>query len=645
MAGHTPFGPPGPSGASVGINHATQPIEVGGYKSALAGTLDTDAVGVIANNFRALLGPDVNISYNANAGEYSVFKGLPHSSQGIPLIVSGRADVISSDILAWTSQAQDPIRVVYGFRVTNKLLTVMSDREIRGTPAIIAPERALAKTISIVYNSRKVRMKRLAIDFTMNTNAFQEMATAMDEIAFKMKGVKLSMEQTIFHLAYKELLTHGVKIDDALRRASPVNQRLTAEQQLRRADNVYATSICGALHDRYGITNLLLSVRKANVYTPTGESRHPMQVAILPNMIGAVEYAKPEKMNFYTSGIADDKLALPTELETTAYTSADWGGVRVIPYTPTPGISRGSAHTDVSIHELARPIAFGTYYVEKAPGVPLSETQANDTADCMPCVVTDFVERDWARLPRAAVSDLGGAYTYTGPGKIVLNTERNEVVNKLFPVPTNDVEREQIKRQVTNLCFWWARPRMEVYAESGFMVTEPGASTAELLYAFPKTTVSNSETVDEARGMVRSWVGPVIKKPQNVLVLRDIAFKGILSGAGSRILTGGEKYNKAKHDLVLFVTKLPPSDPRMYKADDFKEQCAAYGIYTAWHKPGDKKAKVTEPLILYRGTQRDAHNKDIRCSNNGHLGKADHPDNVGVVEGTQTYIDSWDAFK
>lgn len=642
MAGHTPFGPPGPSGASIGINHATQPIEVGGYRSALAGTLDTDAVGVIANNFRALLGPDVNISYNANAGEYSVFKGLPHSSQGIPLIVSGRADVISSDILAWTSEAQDPIRVVYGFRVTNKLLTVMSDREIRGTPAIIAPERALAKTISITYNSRKVRMKRLAIDFTMNTNAFQEMATAIDEIAFKMKGVKLSMEQTIFHLAYKELLTHGVKIDDALRRASPVNQRLTAEQQLRRADNVYATSICGALHDRYGITNLLMSVRKANVYTPTGESRHPMQVAILPNMIGAVEYAKPEKMNFYTSGIADDKLALPTELETTAYTSADWGGVRVIPYTPTPGISRGSAHTDVNIHELARPIAFGTYYIEKAPGVAPSRALADDTADCMPCVVTDFVERDWARLPRAAVRLLPGAgrSTFTGPGATVPKKDCNKSLNDMLDSNT-DVG---LITQLTTLCFWWARPRMEVYAESGFMVTEPGASTAELLYAFPKTTVSNSETVDEARGMVRSWVGPVIKKPQNILVLRDIAFKGILSGAGSRILTGG-KYDKTKHDLVLFATKLPPSDPEMYRSQEFKDQCKDYGIYTAWYKPNDKKAKVTEPLILYRGTQRNAHTKDIRCSNNGHLGKADHPDNVGVVEGTQTYIDSWDAFK
>ena len=189
-----PFGPPGPSPAMVGLNKTTMPIVREGGSHAFPGTVSDDDIGQqLSHNFKTLLGADVNVSFNTNSGEYTTYRGLPQNTQGIPLVVNGRADVVSSDISTWISTFSDPIRVLLPTRFTSSLVTIVQNRQLVQAPAIISAERTLAKTVSIVNSSRKVHMKRLAIDFLVNTNIFNEMASAIKEIEFKLKGVKLSL--------------------------------------------------------------------------------------------------------------------------------------------------------------------------------------------------------------------------------------------------------------------------------------------------------------------------------------------------------------------------------------------------------------------------------------------------------------------
>jgi hypothetical protein len=667
------------------INTVTQPMADGGWTGGTPGIIPNGALATAAYNFQQLLGPNVSVTHSDTTGEYPTHHGFPHATQGLPLLLQGRADVISSDILAWQSTFSDPIRVIFGTRITDVPMTIIEERELISAPAIIAPERTMAKTVSIKYRSFNVRMKRLAIDAMFNTNAFLEMASAIKEVDFKLKGITQAMEVTILHLAYSAALQHGVKLDEALKQASAVNQHLSNEQRIRRADRKYAQTICGALHDPFGVKNLMLSVASSNVYTPSGDSRSQYQVALLPNLLGATEYTKPEKLNFYISGLSATDIQEPYECETTAYTSADWGNLKVLTYTAGPGLSRQS---DRLMHELGRVISFGTFYIEKRAGIAPTTSNAEDHNDCMPCIVTDFVDHDWFRLPRASVRGTfnadGSVFTPAQwtPASVVAHNvvidanaarvaattaavfgdaaerraqeaadlvvaNRDLAANPLVPSTASYTDQRvtQLNQtaaalytddgvELTGKFVWWARPKMDVYAESGLLCTNAGSETAEILITKPSSKIASSEVVDEARVMVRTLAGAIVKKPQNLLVLRDIRFCGIAGGAGVRWKTYGH-YNHKDTDLLLFITTHAPSDPALWKEPSFIAQCEDYIVYSAATKiyrktAMNRKDAFTEPIILYRGTTR-LTSGNIRSMNNGHLRKNDHPNNGACV--------------
>ena len=385
-------------------NTVTQPIINHTRISGMPGTIyGSQGVDPNAQNFRGLHDPTTQMQHSNTTGEYRVNAGFPHITQGLPLLLQGRAKVLSSDVMMWTTES-DPIRVIFGTEYTDVPYYILHERELIQAPALVTPERVLAKTPSIQYRSFTVRMRRIALDCTINTNAAMEPEALAREIEFKMSGNKNSIQAAIHHCAYEAVLKHGVDLAQALKESSHVYPHLSDVQRIGRADADYARNICGALHMPHGVTNLLMNVRKSSVYTPSGDTRKAPEVAILPNLLGAIEKTKPEKMTYSISGIAFDDMHENMELEKTGYTNADWGNVTVLPYVPPPT----SAH---KIDELTDVFSIGMFYIEKEGGASLNCTSATDNESNMPCIITDFQEHAWTKLPRASLAYCADAAT------------------------------------------------------------------------------------------------------------------------------------------------------------------------------------------------------------------------------------------
>lgn len=640
--------PPAPAGTMAVPNTVTQPIINQTRISGLPGTIyGSNGVDPNAQNFRGLYDPTTQMQHSNTTGEYRVNAGFPHVTQGLPFLLQGRAKVLSSDVMMWTTES-DPIRVIFGTEYTDVPYYILHERELIQAPALVTPERVLAKTPSIEYRSFHVRMRRIALDCTINTNGAMEPEALAREIEFKMSGNKNSIQAAILHCAYEAVLKHGVDLAQALKESSHVYPHLSDVQRIRRADADYARNICGALHMPHGVTNLLMNLRKSSVYTPSGDSRQPMEVAILPNLLGAVEKTKPEKMTYSISGIAFDDMHETMELEKTGYTNADWGNISVLPYVPPPT----SSH---KIDELTDVFSIGQYYIEKEGGASLNLTSAQDNEHNMPCIITDFQEHAWTKLPRASLAYCTDGTNLVSPttahtelfgvpaatdirySDTIVHPEKfNKSVLSIFPEDKNTPEDKKKAEELANYYVWWSRPCMTIVGQSGIFCAEPGSKTACILIAKPSTKVVEAGAVDEARIMTRLMIGSIVKQPQKIIIMKNIKFAGIVSGAGRRTLTKG-KYDKSLHDLVLFITKSHPGSAELWDEQLFIDQCNDYSIYTA-HTKKDKKTRYTEPVILYSGTVRSNDHR-IRYENNGHLKRTDHPNNVGVIEGNQAYID------
>merc|ERR1712086_418168 len=76
----------------------------------------------------------------------------------------------------------------------------------------------------------------------------------------------------------------------------------------------------------------------------------------------------------------------------------------------------------------------------------------------------------------------------------------------------------------------WVRPKMDAIMSSAILAA-PGSETGELLIGYPFTSVSTSST-EIVRIQLRVYLGAVLKRPENVLLLRNVYFEGLGNGSG-----------------------------------------------------------------------------------------------------------------
>lgn len=147
----------------------------------------------------------------------------------------------------------------------------------------------------------------------------------------------------------------------------------------------------------------------------------------------------------------------------------------------------------------------------------------------------------------------------------------------------------------------------------------PGADTGNLLMQYPRSTVSADASTESGLMQLRVYMGAVLKRPENVLVMRNVAFNGIV--AQSEILTYGNNelnvgaMNQA--DQAHFRDIIDKS--RGKTMDEFRTEFSSHGT-------------------LY-----NHDNGDVIKSNTGALGILDDVLLVHRMYGSQIYDDTISA--
>ena len=145
----------------------------------------------------------------------------------------------------------------------------------------------------------------------------------------------------------------------------------------------------------------------------------------------------------------------------------------------------------------------------------------------------------------------------------------------------------------------------------------PGADTGNLLMQYPRSTVSADASTESGLMQLRVYMGAVLKRPENVLVMRNVAFNGL--EAQSALLTWAQMRGGA-------AGRTPADNAAFQEMFDKANQAAG-------------EADFVEKYASY-GTVYNQNNSDVIRSNNGALGMLDDVAMVHRLYGSQIYDDA-----
>lgn len=568
----------------------------------------------VGNNIRAILGQSVSLARTMNNGQMQLYEGPAQSTYGIPFAIDGTATVVEDKIAVWIAGFRDPIKAIFDTSVHRSQKVIFKRKWVKGGQALVVPERAPARTISVAFDQREERLTRHAVALEQNIYLYSRPEDAREDLEMKLEGIRLQLEQALVSIGYAKAFDQGVDIVKALARGR-VPSSAGDMQRAIETDRMYVEMFAGVISkSEFPFKNLAAAIAKAGIYTPTGKSReNPAVMLVPPGMVDLPKFTSKSEMSFNVTGLTTTdprnkvSLPLPNVME---YPDAN---IRVLVHTPPPSYREGgAAYPQVESNEMANVMSFATYYIELEPGQQYG-TDPNEV-DCI--YVTDFEQRELKKLPQVCTQ---------------FGYKRN-----------------------ADMYTWWLRPQMSTVNNSALLCTRPGAETGELLYAYPSAHVSTSQHTGSLILTLDVYYGCAIRHPERLMVLNGIQFNGIVGGHGcdygaGNSATGVETYKEDEVDLLGFQTEAPPwNTEALWKDQAFIDQCADYELYGKIDRTSHETAfnAVTRtndtPFIFYRGAKWNKdqfHGMQQTATNNGHLGVLDHPRNVGVIQGYQVYTE------
>jgi hypothetical protein len=163
---------------------------------------------------------------------------------------------------------------------------------------------------------------------------------------------------------------------------------------------------------------------------------------------------------------------------------------------------------------------------------------------------------------------------------------------------------------------------------SSAILSVPGGSVGELLVGYPSTALSTNASTESGRMQLRCYLGAALYKPEDVLILPDIAFEGIKSVQQFNATMYTAKSDRGTGSQSgLFAIKRD-------KLED-NNRGTAHGI-----DDSVLTAFTAEDFTLIKAYPRSLFEEqtgNLVRTNGGHLGILDGPNHYTKVFGTQTY--------
>ena len=605
------------------------------------GTTHSNVEGKMRNSVRALLGDSVRLSEQLSLGDLDVHTGVNHSTTGIPYAIHGTAKVVNTKVATWLAGFDDPIKAIMPVGVHEGQKIIIKRKYVVGGSAVITPERAPAKTVSIREDEREVLLTRYGGDLEMNLNLFLRPNDAREELDMKLDAQRQELENVMIQIGYETILREGINLMEALARANPAMAHMKPIDRQFAMEKTYVSSIFGCINKHpYPVENLLAAAAKANLYTPTGARRDSMSVMIVPpGMMDITKYTRESDMKFSVSGLSKDrhgKINMPLSNVLEDKTS----NLRILVHVPPPSFRNGAAFPQVETNGLMNVASWATFYPIKF-GVKTR--------------ITDFKNRCWSEVDMTSMDQyttakFNSSYekcvtNYKASNKVQIN-DKGEVVDATTADPS-DREIEAIL----------VRPRFSAMMQSAILCTKPSSQSGELLMAYPQTGVSTSQTTESMKMQLRVYLGAVLYQPENYIVLPDVAFSGAVGGHGANVCTTKD-YNPEEHDLILaFKTKGYSKgsllDDPVFRAtageifyQDYIQDSKGNSTFGTDMSKTDEPTSMGSdgegvPLVFHQGRTECYNDKSNTWStatrNLGHLGQLDDPELSDRIEGMQKY--------
>lgn len=133
------------------IGSATQHVSSG---VAEAKRRKYDRSDEVKQSIQNLLGEDISFP-SVQSRDLDVRTSFPHSMTGLPYQLSGSATCISVSVGEYLASFSDPIKAILSVEVHSQARVIVTRRYVVGGRAVITPEHAPARTVSIQEDARE----------------------------------------------------------------------------------------------------------------------------------------------------------------------------------------------------------------------------------------------------------------------------------------------------------------------------------------------------------------------------------------------------------------------------------------------------------------------------------------------------------
>ena len=547
------------------------------------GAIREHAPDALNSTINQIFGSSANIHATAVINDLDSANTAAHGTTGIPYAISGTAKVVQMDVAQRLAGYSDPIKAIMGIGVHREQKIIIKRQYVAGGGAGIVPERAPARTVAVQEDAREVMLTRYGGDIEFNMNLLLRPEDAKREMRLKMEAQERGLEEALTNIGYDVLLAEGTNLVSAIVRSNhllhgggKISGAAGNLHMVDHAERIYMTSIFGAMNKfPFPVHNLLAAAKKASAYDV---SRAVKTVMILPHGLPELlKFTRPETMVYSVAGAGPDKIDMKLE---GGYTDPSTN-CTIFTHIPPASNLHGAAHPVAQRSALSGDITIAFYG-------SLKDTEAFDW--------TDYTMRASSDL-KTTTSDRAEAYA--------------------AKATKNALKEDGDDTQTVTLM---------TLSMSSAILSVPGGSVGELLVGYPSTALSTNASTESGRMQLRCYLGAALYKPEDVLILPDIAFEGIKSV--KQFHAKMYKSANAAHGGQSGLFVVPRSEL------EETNRGTAHGIDET-----DILDDLGDDNVLIKAYPRSLFDKqgNVVRTNGGHLGVLDGPTHYTKVFGTQTY--------
>jgi len=567
--------------------------------------------------------------------DIDLYQGTPHTSTGLAYAIEGTASVIQVKVGEYLAQFKDPIKAILTTEVHTAHKVLVTRKYVVGGRAVPTPEHAPAQTVSVREDVSEYPMTRYGADLEMNVNLFLKPELAKEELDMKVDAQKLELQRALIDRGYRMLMDEGVLLVDAIARSSPLYQATaTNAEKMEAARRIQVQQVFGAMSKHpFPIQSLLTAAKCASAYTCASTKG---SVLIIPHGVpDVIKYTRRETMVYEIGGPAIAANGKPIKMTMDDVFVDDSTAVKIMVHHPLPNFSQGYNKPSNQASPLQSEAHFSVFYPVADPNDIYDG--ATTMAEAQNMMITNLID---------------GGYI------------------KPTPDPGYQMSGEYLSNDTAHYHYFLLRPKITAVMSSAILAA-PGHETGSLLVGYPFTSVSTSSQ-EMMKVQLRVYLGSVLRRPDNVIVMKDVYFEGLKSGHkgamyenydrtleaskmgmkdGQDLVLGRVLKRHAPHypsrldinkDVELFCVGRPASDPAVIPPSLHND--------ADWDKPfnpsgdGDLNpglgptAREMWPKMAYCGHVAD-EDKTL-YSNTGHMGKLDSPDKTSRLYGSFVYSGS-----